>query len=58
MVSFFQERLEELAVLETRNNGKPIWEARYDIENVAEALDYFGGLAPGIVGEDVQQLLQ
>ncbi|XP_030840142.1 4-trimethylaminobutyraldehyde dehydrogenase-like [Strongylocentrotus purpuratus] len=48
-----EERLEELAVWETRNNGKPIWEAREDIKNIVECLDYFGGLAPGIVGEHV-----
>ena len=53
MFSIFlvQERTDELAILETRNNGKPIWEAKFDIKGIAECLEYFGGLASGIVGE-------
>lgn len=44
---------EDLARLDVIDNGKPIWEARSDIETVASCLEYYGGLAPGVVGEHV-----
>jgi betaine-aldehyde dehydrogenase len=47
-----RERNEELAVLETRNTGKPIQETRaVDVLSGAECLEYFAGLAAGIAGE-------
>jgi len=39
-----------LAELETRNNGKPIVEAEYDIADVATCLEYYGGLATKVAG--------
>lgn len=33
-----------------QDNGKPIWEARMDMETVIGAFEYFGGIAPTIVG--------
>ena len=41
----------ELAELETRNTGKPIVEAEYDIEDVATCFEYYGGLATKIHGD-------
>ena len=40
----------KLAELESRNTGKPIVEAEYDIADVATCFEYYGGLATKIVG--------
>ena len=39
-----------LAELESRNTGKPIVEAEYDITDVATCFEYYGGLATKILG--------
>ena len=39
-----------LAELESRNSGKPIVEAEYDIADVATCFEYYGGLATKISG--------
>jgi len=39
-----------LAELESRNSGKPIIEAEYDIADVATCLEYYGGLATKVMG--------
>ncbi len=39
-----------LAELESRNNGKPIVEAEYDINDVATCFEYYGGLATKLSG--------
>jgi betaine-aldehyde dehydrogenase len=39
-----------LAELESRNNGKPIVEAEYDIHDVATCFEYYGGLATKVQG--------
>src|SRR5215468_9960786 len=39
-----------LAELEARNSGKPIVEAEYDIADVANCYEYYGGLANKVVG--------
>ena len=41
----------EWAELETRNNGKPIVEAEFDIADVATCFEYYGGLATKIHGD-------
>ncbi|KAK7110062.1 4-trimethylaminobutyraldehyde dehydrogenase-like [Littorina saxatilis] len=46
-----RERSEELARTEVLDTGKPIWEARYDILGCADTIQYYGGLAPTVVGE-------
>jgi betaine-aldehyde dehydrogenase len=46
-------RAGELAALETRNTGKPIVEAEYDMSDVAACFEYYGGLATKIHGEVV-----
>ena len=40
-----------LAELETRNSGKPIVEAEFDIADVATCFEYYGGLATKIHGD-------
>jgi betaine-aldehyde dehydrogenase len=40
----------ELAELESRNSGKPIVEAEFDIADAATCFDYYGGLATKITG--------
>jgi len=44
-------RAGELAELETRNSGKPIVEAEFDIADVATCFEYYGGLATKIHGD-------
>ncbi len=39
-----------LAELETRNSGKPIVEAEYDIADTATCFEYYGGLATKVTG--------
>ncbi len=39
-----------LAELETRNTGKPIVEAEFDVNDVATCFEYYGGLATKILG--------
>src|SRR5579862_2874685 len=44
-------RRAELAEIETRNSGKPIVEAEYDMDDSATCFEYYGGLATKINGE-------
>jgi betaine-aldehyde dehydrogenase len=46
-----RERASELAVLETRNTGKPIVEAEFDVADAATCFEYYGGLATKIHGD-------
>ena len=48
--SIIRDNLEDIARLDVMDNGKPIWEARADLETVMASLEYYGGLAPAIVG--------
>ncbi|SIP88436.1 betaine aldehyde dehydrogenase [Paracoccus thiocyanatus] len=49
-----RDRAEELARLETLDTGKPIQETRVaDWPSGAEALEYFGGLAPTVTGQAI-----
>ncbi len=52
IADLLEERTEEFALLETLDNGKPIFESRYvDIPAGVEALRYFAGWADKIHGE-------
>ncbi len=44
---------EELAVLEARNVGKPIGDARWEAHHVAETLRYYAGAADKFFGETI-----
>ena len=46
-----RERTAELAELETRNTGKPIVEAEFDIADSATCYEYYGGMATKIHGD-------
>ena len=48
-----RERLETLAILEARNAGKPLGDARGEIGLVAAVLEYWGGAANKILGETI-----
>jgi betaine-aldehyde dehydrogenase len=51
LANIVRERAAELAELETRNTGKPIVEAEFDIADVATCFEYYGGLATKIHGD-------
>src|SRR6266496_816930 len=53
LAEIVRSRAGELAELETRNSGKPIVEAEYDITDVATCFEYYGGLATKIHGDVV-----
>ena len=51
MARLVREHAAALAELETRNCGKPITEAEFDVQDAATCLEYYGGLATKIHGE-------
>jgi len=51
LANIVRDRADELAELETRNTGKPIVEAEFDIADVATCFEYYGGLATKIHGD-------
>ncbi len=52
IVSGVRERRERLIELQSRNNGKPLFEAGIDVDDVIATFDYYAGLAEGL---DAQQ---
>lgn len=46
-----KERKDEIATVETINNGKSIFEARWDIDTSWQCLEYYAGLAGSMAGE-------
>jgi betaine-aldehyde dehydrogenase len=51
LAQIVRDHATEWAELETRNNGKPIVEAEFDITDVATCFEYYGGLATKIHGD-------
>ena len=50
--ALLRERSEEFALVEARNAGKPIGDARWEVvEAAAASLEYFGGAADKLAGE-------
>ncbi|HEX5436916.1 MAG TPA: aldehyde dehydrogenase family protein [Gemmatimonadaceae bacterium] len=47
------EHKDEIARLETLNNGKPLFESRIDIKLTADTLKYYGGWADKLHGETI-----
>ncbi|WKY01181.1 hypothetical protein Q1695_015297 [Nippostrongylus brasiliensis] len=47
-----RDHLEDIARWEVKTNGKPIYEARVDIESSADTFDFFGGVAPAVLQGD------
>jgi aldehyde dehydrogenase (NAD+) len=57
LADLVEKNIDELAELETLDNGKPIFESRYiDMPMVADVLRYYAGLATKIHGETVNSL--
>src|SRR5262245_40871651 len=48
-----RERAEELAVLEARNVGKPIGDARGEVGMVADVFDYYAGAPERLLGDTI-----
>jgi aldehyde dehydrogenase family 9 protein A1 len=46
-----QANSEDIARTEVHDTGKAIWEARVDILGCADAIEYYGGVAPTIAGK-------
>jgi betaine-aldehyde dehydrogenase len=53
LAQIIRDHAAELAELETRNNGKPIVEAEFDIADAATCFEYYGGMATKIHGDVV-----
>ena len=53
LAQLLEQQQEEFAVLESRNMGKTLREARVDIGYVVRTLEYLGGLADKIEGETI-----
>jgi betaine-aldehyde dehydrogenase len=51
LAEIVRARTDELALLESRNTGKPIVEAEFDVADVATCFEYYGGLATKIHGD-------
>jgi acyl-CoA reductase-like NAD-dependent aldehyde dehydrogenase len=48
-----QERVEEMATLESRDAGKPLRQARADVLGAARYFEFFAGIADKIMGETI-----
>jgi len=48
-----RERAEELATLESRDNGKPLRQARTDVQVAARYFEFYGGVADKIMGHTI-----
>lgn len=53
VAGLIRERAEEIATLEARNAGKPIGDARWEINAAADVFEYYAGAANKIFGETV-----
>ena len=51
MAALVRERAEDLAVLEVRDCGKPIADARADVDEVAFQLEYYAGWCTKVMGD-------
>uniref|UniRef100_UPI00358FBA5F 4-trimethylaminobutyraldehyde dehydrogenase isoform X1 n=1 Tax=Myxine glutinosa TaxID=7769 RepID=UPI00358FBA5F len=51
--ALIRERREELAVLEAKDTGKPIYEARIDMDSGWQCLDFFASMAQTISGQHI-----
>jgi betaine-aldehyde dehydrogenase len=53
LAALTRDHLEELAQLESRNMGKPISSARWEIGAVANVMEYYAGAANKLTGETI-----
>jgi acyl-CoA reductase-like NAD-dependent aldehyde dehydrogenase len=48
-----RERIDEIATLESRDNGKPLRQARTDVQVAARYFEFFAGIADKIMGHTI-----
>src|SRR6185503_5350625 len=53
MAQAIRDRAEELAQLESRDNGKPLKQARTDVQVAARYFEFFAGVADKIMGNTI-----
>jgi aldehyde dehydrogenase (NAD+) len=53
IAQMLRERAEELATLESRDNGKPLKQARTDVQVAARYFEFFAGIADKIMGNTI-----
>jgi acyl-CoA reductase-like NAD-dependent aldehyde dehydrogenase len=53
MAAAIRDRAEELATLESRDNGKPLRQARTDVQVAARYFEFFAGIADKIMGNTI-----
>ena len=53
MSAAIRDRAEELATLESRDNGKPLRQARTDVQVAARYFEFFAGIADKIMGNTI-----
>src|SRR5450759_456855 len=53
LAGLIRDHAEELAQLESKNMGKPISSARWEIGAVANVMEYYGGAANKLMGETI-----
>jgi len=53
LARLIRDHLEELAATESRNMGKPISSARWEIGAVADVMEYYAGAANKLMGETI-----
>jgi len=53
MAAALRDRLDELATLESRDNGKPLRQARTDVQVAARYFEFFAGIADKIMGNTI-----
>jgi acyl-CoA reductase-like NAD-dependent aldehyde dehydrogenase len=53
MAQALRDRAEELATLESRDNGKPLKQARTDVQVAARYFEFFAGIADKIMGHTI-----
>jgi betaine-aldehyde dehydrogenase len=51
LADLIERNAEELATLETRNNGKPLREAKFDVADAANCFRYYAGLVTKPLGQ-------
>ena len=54
LANLIDSRAEELATMETCNNGKPLREARFDVADAAACFRYYAGLATQPSGQSIE----
>ncbi|MEL6279044.1 MAG: aldehyde dehydrogenase family protein [Pseudomonadota bacterium] len=53
MGDYLLERVDEIALLLTREAGKPLWESRIEVEGAARYFEYYGNQAETVEGRSI-----